>query len=340
MAEKTAEQQHKDNLAAAKAALERGVNVKALPPAQLKAIEDEYQYAVEVITSDKNLMQLFTAAVRGQWTDQKFALEAKSNKWFVERDSSQEWYQLRALDPDNKLELERTRESIEIQVKNYVVQNLGLNPESADVAAKITEVSQFILQNRTQANNGNWQIEIPNLVGAKFADLKPSDFGGAIADNVSTLYGTARGLGLQMNDQQLSTYVSDIVKGNSTLENVQNTLRKQAAGMWTQFSDRIMGGESLSNILYPYTQMIGSMLELDADALDFTVEDPNAPAGKQIDPLLQSALFSSADGKNVMSLTDLRKAIKKDSRWQYTKNAQDEYASLTKSLMRMFGAGV
>jgi hypothetical protein len=104
--------------------------------------------------------------------------------------------------------------------------------------------------------------------------------------------------------------------------------------MWPQFADRIKAGESMDNILYPYKQMLSSILEVDPEAIDITRD------GNGIDPLLQRALFSGADSKSVMSLTDLRKAAKQDKRWQYTRNAKDEYASLTKDIMSMFGAGV
>lgn len=334
----TAEDQHKANLAKAREELARGVNIKALPAPLLKAVEDEYSYAVEVITSDKDLMQLFTNAVRGQWSDAKFELEARNNKWFLDRTSSEEWYDMRKLDPSYAKELSVLKDDILVQVRNVAVQQFGLNVNDANIMAKVDAVAQDILENHTQSSVG-WQNKIVDLLGSKVQDLKPSDFGARVADGVQSIYGTARGLGLPINDVSLTNYVKDIVGGKKTTETIQADLRKQAAGMWTQFSDRIMGGESLTNILYPFTQLIGSMLEIDTDSLDFTVDDPSKPMNQQIDPLLQKALFSSADGKTVMSLTDLRKAIKADDRWQYTKNAQSEYADLATRLKRMFVGG-
>lgn len=336
--ETTATEQHQKDLVEARRQLTAGADIRSLAPNLLKAIEVEYKYAVEVITSDARLMKLFTDATRKGVTAEGFAQMVKDNEWFRERTASQEWYDLRSVDPDYKVELDAFKSDIAVQVKNYVVQNLGLDVNSADVSAKINEVAQEILRNHTQSQTG-WQSKIPDLVGAKFSDLKASDFGARIADSTKSIYDAARGLGLPVSEDVLDTYVGRIVKGETTVDTIAATLRKQAAGIWTQFSDRIMAGESVKNILYPYTQMVSSMLEIDPEELDFTIDDPTKPAAKQIDPLLQSALFSAADGKSVMSLTDLRKAIKKDSRWQYTRNAQEEYSSLTRNLMRMFGAG-
>lgn len=336
--ETTATEQQKKDLAEAKRLLDSGADIRSLPPKLLKAIETEYQYAVEVILSDKRLMQLFTSAVRNGVTDAAFEQMWKDHPWARERTSSREWYDLRSVDPDYKLELDVFKSDIATQVRNYVVQKLGLDVNSEDVSSKVDAIAQDILENYSQSQMG-WQSKIADLVGAKFSNVKASEFGGSIADSIKGVYDAAVSLGLPVSENALDNYVGSIVKGETTLDTITATLRKQAAGIWTQFSDRIMAGESVKNVLYPYTQMVSSMLEIDPEELDFTVDDPTKPASKQIDPLLQSALFSAADGKSVMSLTDLRKAIKKDSRWQYTRNAQEEYSSLTRNLMRMFGAG-
>lgn len=350
--------QHQQLLKDAKEALRvNGGNFDALTANQKKAIETEYSFAVNLILSDPQLMSLFDRAVKEEWTEDRFKLEAEANQWFKDRNATQEWFQIRLarmgqIDPammtdpgylDSKIaeskDLTEAKDEILLEANNYVVETLGLNVDDEANKKIINDVANQILSTKYMSIGG-WRKDVANMVGAAFKKVKPTDLGGTVAKTLTDVRQTYRALGLQLNDVDAAGYATGIISGRTNVNTINQAARKNAAQMWTQFSDRIMAGESLQNILYPYTQMIGSMLEVDPDSLDFTTEDKNKPASKQIDPLLQQAMFSGADGKQVMSLTDLRKTIKKDARWQNTRNAQGEYATLTTQLMRMFGAGV
>lgn len=354
MADLTGQQK---SLASAKKKLDQGIGFEQLTPVEQDAIEAEYTFATELVLSDPGLMKLFTQAVKEQWSATRFTLEAQNISWFKDRNASQEWFQIEAsrlgdYDPKQignidyvkskiaqSKDLQDANAEILRQVSDYAVTNLGLNVNDAATKAKLENVAADILSG-SYAAVGGWQTKVAGKVGAAFSDIKPSNLGGTIADNMATIQKTYRSLGMGLSDSVASDYANQMITKTADVNTITANARKNASQMWSQFSDRIMAGESLQNILYPYTQLIGSMLEVDDASLDFTADDPTKPAQSQIDPLLQKALFSGADSKSVMSLTDLRKAIKKDSRWQYTKNAQSEYAGLTKEVMRMFGAGV
>lgn len=350
--------QHQQLLKDAKEALRlNNGNFDALTANQKKAIETEYSFAVNLILSDPQLMSLFDRAVKQEWTDERFKLEAEGNQWFKDRNATQEWFQIRvarmgAIDPasltdmdylDSRIseskDLTEAKDEIILEINNTVVENLGLNVDDEKNKKIINDIANQILSTKYMSIGG-WRKDVAGMVGAAFKQVKPTDVGGTVAKAMTDVRQTYRSLGMSLTDDDAARYASGIISGKTNINTINQNVRKNASQMWTQFSDRIMAGESLQNILYPYTQMIGSMLELDPDSLDFTTEDATKPASKQIDPLLQQAMFSGADGKQVMSLTDLRKSIKKDARWQNTKNAQDEYATLTTQLMRMFGAGV
>ena len=330
---------NKTDFESAQSKLKLGLTYNDLSEQERNAIDAKYTFAAALIVSDPALMKLFTDATLGGWDENRFQLEAEKLDWFKNKTASQEWYAIINAKGTAAKDLEEIRTQIFETVKADAVTRLGIDVSNADGLAKLNEITDYILKNEYK-NVGGWSSRVPNLVTAAFKDLKASDLGGTISSTMTSLSSTYRSLGLTLSDADASSFAQKILMGDTTVETLSAAARKNAAQMWTQFSDRINAGESLQGILYPYTQMIGSMLEVDPDSLDFTVEDKTKPASGQIDPLLQSALFSSADKTGVMSLTDLRKSIKKDKRWQYTKNAKDEYAQLTTELMRMFGAGV
>lgn len=316
--------------------------VSSLTPQEEKALETELGPIARLIASDSSLLKLMQKALEQKWYESptgiaRFQAELLQTPWAVERSTSQRDYDTDAANPAQAENLKELRNSILVNVRRYVNENLGLDQSKADIESKIQKITDTLIRD----NYRNWGSVLADKVNAEFSDVKATDIGGRIASTLTDVRGFYRSMGLQVSDDALNNYTKGILNNTISYETIQNNVRKDAAKMWSQFSDRILGGESLQNILYPYTQLIGSMLEVaDPASLDFTAEDPSKPASMQIDPLLQKALFSSADGKQTMSLTDLRKAIKQDTRWQYTKNAQEEYAGLTTSLMRMFGAGV
>jgi hypothetical protein len=140
-------------------------------------------------------------------------------------------------------------------------------------------------------------------------------------------------MGLSISDADLGRYVDGIFDGSNTFENIQASLQKSVASMLPQFSDRINAGETLQEIVSPYRNMIASYLEIDSNEIGF-----GFGSDVKADPLLNAALF----GKNnePMSMYELQKAIKQDSRWQKTSNARSEYANLTTGLLRKLGVGL
>ena len=78
-------------------------------------------------------------------------------------------------------------------------------------------------------------------------------------------------------------------------------------------------GNDLTDIVSPYKATISDVLELPYNSVDVT------------DKYIQGALA------NNMTLTDLRKALRKDDRWQYTDAARSEVANATKKVLQDFG---
>ena len=351
-------------LDSARTALDKG-NWDSLTQAQKDAIEAEYGAIANLVISDDGLMKLFTNAVKGKWTSEYFKIQAEATGWFKERTSSQEWFGIqlgKALGGKDKIlfdkikqgdkkyineQIAKSKDLLEIKdtikqaVQDYVVSVLGLDIADADVISKIDNISTDLISNYYNPSNQSlWQNQIQRKVSAEFKGTSAKDIFGTIATTITEINKFSKSMGMPVGDEYTSKYIDGLLDGSVTSDMIINQLRDSASKMWSQFSDRIKGGETIDNILYPYTQLIGSMLEIDPASIDITAENTSGSVSGQIDPLLQKALFSSSDSKGVMSLTDLRKAIKNDNRWQYTKNAQEEYSGLTRDLMRMFGAGV
>jgi hypothetical protein len=61
------------------------------------------------------------------------------------------------------------------------------------------------------------------------------------------------------------------------------------------------------------------------------IQDPNSISLS--DPVLRSAITPQGE----MNLYDYQKALRKDNRWQYTQQANEEVASATQQVLKDFG---
>ena len=103
---------------------------------------------------------------------------------------------------------------------------------------------------------------------------------------------------------------------------IAQDVRKLAAIGQPQYVRDLLGqGYDLENIYEPYKRTMANILELDTSQIDLN------------DPTLRGAITEKGD----MNIYDFQKALRKDSRWQYTKNAKDEVASSTLQVLRDFG---
>lgn len=310
-----------------------------LSPAELKDMDEFYGPIARLISSEPSLLSIFQNALRDKQAlsamgQKSFMEKVRSSDWYAKTTTNQRDYQTFASAPRNAAQLAAKKEEIRNAVQTYVVQTLGLNVD--EVAGQMDGIVQNLLQNHFT----DWETSLDRVTSAAFSKVKATEFGAKIGQTEQEIRSYYKSMGMSVDPTTMGNYTRDILNNKTNLATIQQAVQKNAAQMWGQFGDRIKAGETVDNILYPYKQLVSSILEIDPEQLDLTWDDPSKPATGQIDPLLQKALFSGADSKSVMSLTDLRKAAKQDKRWQYTNNAKDEYASLTKQIMGMFGAGV
>ena len=140
------------------------------------------------------------------------------------------------------------------------------------------------------------------------------------------LLNTAKAYGVNMGDAWYQRAGNQIMKGQDP-EKYLDDIRKAAASRYTAFADRILAGDTLEQIASPYLQSYASTLELNPYDLDV------------MDPTIQQALLNTDDaGQNKpINLFEFERNLKKDPRWQQTRNAQQQYSGLATRILQDFG---
>jgi hypothetical protein len=159
-------------------------------------------------------------------------------------------------------------------------------------------------------------------------------FGGQALQNYQTLQGIAKANGFSLKDilpnisavtagGDLETAVlRGLANGDIDINRVAQDARMLAAQGQPQYVRNLLGqGYDLENIYAPYRQTMASVLEINPDQIDLN------------DNTLRSAITDKGD----MNLYDFKKALRQDSRWQYTGTAKEEVSDAALKVLRDFG---
>ena len=133
--------------------------------------------------------------------------------------------------------------------------------------------------------------------------------------------------GIKLSDNDARNYSNKIVAGLVDENTVYNTIRESAASAFPALADKIKAGLDLKSLASPYIQSMSDILEIPDTAIDL------------FDPQIRSAMaYTLPDGKvGTKSIYNFEKELRKDDRWQYTKKAREQAASVATTVLRDFG---
>ena len=207
---------------------------------------------------------------------------------------------------------------LEAAINSKILETGASNtPEEVSALAK----SLYDKGIKADSFTGSSQIE----AALKFGADKEGKYSGTAGTTVADLQKTAAANGLDLNKDfgdNITGWISQINAGEP-VENIKQKIRDVAAlGQPESVKKMIGNGVDLATIYSPYKKTMASVLE---------IQDPNSI--DLSDPVLRSAITPEGE----MNLYDYQKALRKDNRWQYTQQANQEVASATQQVLKDFG---
>lgn len=172
-----------------------------------------------------------------------------------------------------------------------------IRPVAGMIAGKITEDYSGLALKNYQGLQ-----EIARLNGFKIEDILPRGADGKPMPAQETL--------------------KRLALGELDATRLEQDVRKLAAIGQPQFVRDLLGqGINLDEIYAPYRKTMANILELDPGQIDLN------------DPTLRMGINDKGD----VNLYDYSKALRQDSRWQYTGNAREEVSDAALTVLRNFG---
>lgn len=269
-------------------------------------------YAKGLIDSDSSLTSLYQQAVKNKWTAERFAASIPGTTWYKNRNAAQRYAEV--LKNQDPTEYARILQTWTDWVKDQAVAMGATIDENqaADMASKIT-------------SGGMSAAQASKVISSTFINYQDADLvgrAGALQDSI-TRYNQQ--FGNVLSQGQIGNLVQQSITGTIADSDVLDQIRRAAASTYSNFSDRILNGETVQDIADPYFKIVENYLELPGVGLD--------------EKLIMDALTGKNDkgGMKYSSLGDFVKAVKSDERWQYTGNARAEYSNLGKKFLTDWG---
>lgn len=279
----------------------------------------EYGWSITMMNSDPELSKLFKKAVANTWDPARFGAELKNTKWFkTHSETARNALIAKTVDPAT---WKATIDSNTKALKDHAA-SLGAVLSDKQLA-KIVGDTTLLGWNASQQ-----QDAMAKYVSVASSGPNKGQYIGGAGANAQALRATAANNGYTINDKDLATWSKSIAAGDSTVDDYQQFMRRQAALSFPSFSDELYAGADMKSVANPYINSMANILEMDPETI--TLQDPT----------IRKAL-ASKDPKTgkpaAMAMYDFEDSLRSDSRWQYTDNAKQSAATTVLGIGRMMG---
>jgi hypothetical protein len=321
--------------------------VSAKPQRDLESLlrQTEFWYDLPdyIFKTVPKLGELLVKAVNEGWDDEKFLSQAKLTTWWQQNSAPirtriiarAKFNELQAGGQDtSKTEYAMDTATIKRNVQTRARQ-LGSNLDENAINQIVARIYDGFLENDTVAIDSfiaPYIGKVTSIVGTG-TGMQPTGYTGQALQNYQALQAVAKANGLGIKDilprlsvlpgQNLDDVVlQKLATGELDINRLAQDARMIAAqGSPDYVKNLLQQGYDLEQIYAPYKNVMAQLLELNPDEIELN------------DNTLRSAIGQDRE----MNVYDFKKALRKDSRWQYTENAREEVANSVLGVLRDFG---
>lgn len=278
-----------------------------------------YGFSLAVIRSNPGLRKAFGDAVTHGWTPQRFIAEIRDTDWFKKNAANwREKQTLKLTDP-----------------KTYQNDVAAVRATSRDMAAAMgavltdAQLDQFA-QNAYMFgwNDSQQRNTLATYVKVATGGALKGQYIGEAGKNANDLRAAAMRNGYKIPKAKLQEWNKSILAGNSSMEDYQSFIRRQAAAAFPTFAEELNAGADLEDLASPYMDSMARILELNPREVNL------------FDPKIRQAM-ATRDAKSgkatAVPIYEFETGLRKDPRWMKTRGAHEEVMGMGRQVLNMMG---
>lgn len=293
-----------------------GYAEEVAPRLDAHELAETYGMSYAFFKSQPELMKLLKGAVADQWSADKFQAELKNSNWW--------------------------KKNSETARKAQVTQKTDPATYSAQMEAARVAAKQMAVQAGAILSDKNVEKLAKNMVWYGWNDAQVSNFlgqyvkfgsdqslGGMAGQAAQAIRQEAYKDGVAVTEQSVLNNAQYIVRGLTTMEKVQGSLRAQAAGLYPAFADQIKAGASMQDLAQPYAAIVSQ--ELGVPDTDLNIFSPKVK---------QALNRVNAKGEpEPMDLDSFTQLIRNDPSWRRQPGTADKALNIGKQVLADMGLG-
>lgn len=293
-----------------------GYAEEVAPKLDAHELAETYGMSYAFFKSQPELWKLLNGAVEAQWTPAKFQAEVKNSKWWKDNSATARQAQvLQKTDPATyKAEMEAARVAAQqMAVKTGAI----LSEKNVEKLAK------------NMVHFGWQEAQVQNFLGQYVQFGEKHTLGGLAGQAAKAIKEEAYRNGVSVTEQSVLNNAQYLVRGLTSMEKIQASLREQAMGLYPAFAEQIKAGASIQDLAQPYVQIM-------AQELGLPETDVNA-----FSPKIRAAL-NRADGKGQPSPMDLNaftQLVRNDPGWRKQPGVADKAMNIGRQVLADMGLG-
>lgn len=272
------------------------------PKLSAEELASSYGWAYGFLNSNPELKKLFSSAVSGQWTADKFQAELRDSKWWKSNSETRRQAQVtQKTDPATW--------NAQLSAGILKVRQLAAEIGAAIPENKISGIAKSLIETGAMDD----EAMMRNALGGYVTFTKDGTLKGEAAMHEYTMKQFAYANGVQLSSEAIKKQAQLVVRKLATTQDFENQVRQSAISLFPAYQKQIEAGSNVADIASPYMQMMSQELELPYQGLDV------------LDPTIRSAMNGmDKSGKPVgMTLTDFQQQLRNDPRWAKTTSARN-----------------
>ena len=289
-------------------------------------MNSEFAWAWKLISSDDELNQLWKRAINKGWTSDRFIAALMGTDFYEENDGFKRTNQTqKSVDPAT---WETRMQGAIAQIKDDLANRIDIGNISED---RLRQMAERYLNLGFDTNQPGRAAAYNDWLSTRAVSFTNggANLAGEAAATKEGLEALLRAQGfdptLQRWTDWVNARVNAVASGDEQLTDAQSYIRQQAASKYKGYGDQILNGQTVEELANGYFELMADTLEMDPGTINLK------------DPYIQQALMGDSETGAPMGLWDFQKMLRKDERWQYTKQANAQADGLARSVLEMFG---